>query len=115
MLLFVCICILFCVHHIESTSTPRDEIESYLKEVYRLPSQKQWDSLSDTQLFQFFNNLTYYYPNAPKSPIPTAQRQQSHLYAGTVCDCLHIQLDLCRSKTPGACTYYPLPMYLGME
>lgn len=96
----------------EATNPTRAQIESYFSYVYPIPTQQEWKSLSDDRkkflsLFFFltlvqeivtlFNNLTFYYPDAPLTP---SSRVKSHNYAGTVCDCLHVQLPDCKAFSP---------------
>lgn len=101
-----------------SLAQQRGPIERYLKSVY---SVGDFSSLSDDQLFAFYDNLTFYYDGAPPSPVQRKNhpngRVQSWQYAGTTCDCLHIDLPQCVAKTPGFgnCEYWNMTTYMDME
>jgi len=81
-----------------------------------------WAALSDNEIFTLYSNLTFYFPSAPDATqLPQWQtlypngRNPSHPYAGTVCDCLHVQLTECQTFSPTAtCNYWPVSTYLNM-
>jgi hypothetical protein len=63
-----------------------------------------------------FNNLTFYYDGAPiNGPSFPRGRSVSHQYAGTVCDCLHINLRQCIPSKSPMCAYWNLTTYLDMK
>jgi len=64
-----------------------------------------------------FNNLTFYYYGAPTNgPTWPAGRRISHQYAGTTCDCLHVDLRQCQppmSRTN--CQFWNLTTYMDLN
>lgn len=68
-----------------------ETVLQYLQSVYPLSN---FSMLSAADQNAFFNSLTYYYNPRPTTPnFPS--RVQSHPFAGTVCDCGHINLTQC--------------------
>jgi hypothetical protein len=70
-------------------SGARQQIQTYLSQIY---AQSNFSALNDQQLFDFYDSLTFYYQNYPRSPTWDKKypngRRESHPYAGTTCDCL---------------------------
>lgn len=88
----------------------RAQVQQYLESVY---SQSNFSALSDQEVFDFYNSLTFYYEGYPKAP-NMHYRKESHPYAGTVCDCLHLNLTMCQVR-PASCPFWPLTTFLTMD
>jgi len=95
----------------------RKDLQTYLASVYTSVPNASWAKLSDSQITWIFNNLTFYYQGAPTAgPTWPKGRVISHEYAGTTCDCLHINLKQCQphgSRTN--CQFWNLTTYLDMN
>ena len=67
----------------------RAQVQTYLSQIY---SVSNFSSLSDQQIFDFYDSLTFYYQHNPRTPTWNKKypngRRESHPYAGTTCDCL---------------------------
>ena len=53
----------------------RAEVETYLSSVYALSDFKP---LSDSAIYAFFNNLTFYYDGFPRNVPGSSYRRESH-------------------------------------
>lgn len=96
----------------EVTRAQRSSVQAYLESVY---SASNFSALSDADVYAFYNSLTFYYEGAPTNVPGWPARQQSHPYASSVCDCLHLQVPMCQNRTLNpACPFWPLTTYLDM-
>jgi len=91
----------------------RADYQDYLTSVYALSN---FSKLSDPDLYALYDNLTFYYEDNPA--FTSGQRDNSINYAGTTCDCLHIQLPACIPAKPPSfpgCELWNCTTYLNME
>jgi len=103
-------CATVTTNGVANVAGTRAQVQQYLESVY---SQSDFSPLSDAEVFAFHNSLTFYYEGYPTTP-NWPRRKESHPYAGTVCDCLHLNLTMCQTR-PAACPFWPVTSFLTME